>query len=511
MKRITFILVSCIPFIAYAPSPKKRKREDKPAATQRKLIQYFSTRLRRGAPVAPQQPVKKAKDTQGHGKPKRRRGKKKIPIDPSQVTLDQYIGVDARNRKKLLPAFEEVEEQVTEELPAVEHLPPKMQGLCHKLMGSLRNQELQATFSEEFRRRVDITTEQDIAGLINKKVDGETLLMWAVSNNEAYLVKRLLQLGAKATTTRKGKSALIEAISTGSFVMTTLLIKYGASAGSVTPLLLAARNGHVRLCKLLLAHSQNVNAANRWGYTGLIYAARCGNAPLCKLFLDKGASVTKKSNRGFSPLMFACKSGSVETCQLLIKQGALVNDMSTDGISSPLLVAAAQGSLPVVDLLLRAGANPFHRASNGMSPTLLAARLDNIFLANRMVVGLFDYCLQKVYGLLLSLRTRAQEWQAPVGSVIEEQAPHLLYKHREILLKEPIRDAFFRELAQHLSCCDSSGMSAYDYLKLSQFNPACVQQTARRIARLMRNRMVASQQLDSQQRFLVRNGQLLLG
>jgi len=242
-----------------------------------------------------------------------------------------------------------------------------------------------------------------------------------------------------------------------------------------------------------------------------MYAARIGNANLCKLFIDHGASVNKKSKDNRTPLMFASRTGSLETCRLLVKKGAQVNCINDAG-NSPLCLAARAGNPKVVDLLLNNEAYSFVVNNKKETALLRAAQSQNILLTNRLLIGLFEYSFKKVYSLIFSLKQKASEWPA---ESVEEQAPHLLYKHRIILVKEYIQDVIRQELStinQYLDHRDSKNKRAHDYLNLSHLHPGMVRQTEEKLRGLVINKLEAAQQLippkTKQQKFKMKDGYL---
>ena len=58
----------------------------------------------------------------------------------------------------------------------------------------------------------------------------------------------------------------------------------------VTPLYIAAQNGHIDVVKLLLDNKTDVNASNHYGVTPLYCAAQNGHTKVVKLFLGNKAN-----------------------------------------------------------------------------------------------------------------------------------------------------------------------------------------------------------------------------
>ena len=64
-----------------------------------------------------------------------------------------------------------------------------------------------------------------------------------------------------------------------------------------TPLMIAARNGNIHLCKLLLKHGAKVNERNSRCWSALHYAAWCRNVEVVALLLDHGAQIYDQSEK----------------------------------------------------------------------------------------------------------------------------------------------------------------------------------------------------------------------
>ena len=81
--------------------------------------------------------------------------------------------------------------------------------------------------------------------------------------------------------------------------------------------MLAARNGHAEVVKLLLAKGAHVNARRSWGLTALMLAADNGNAEVVRLLLDNGADLTATWFHGDAAIGFAAKKRHSEVIRLL--------------------------------------------------------------------------------------------------------------------------------------------------------------------------------------------------
>ncbi|CAG4916218.1 ankyrin repeat domain-containing protein [Paraburkholderia gardini] len=104
---------------------------------------------------------------------------------------------------------------------------------------------------------------------------GENAMMLAALNGDMDFVKLLIAKGAEVN--KKGWAPLHYAAANGNDAIVTLLLKYSAyvDAGSpngTTPLMMAARGGHVSTAKLLLDAGADINVKNQIGLNALDFA-----------------------------------------------------------------------------------------------------------------------------------------------------------------------------------------------------------------------------------------------
>jgi ankyrin repeat protein len=140
-----------------------------------------------------------------------------------------------------------------------------------------------------------------------------------------------------------------------------------------TPLMAAARHGHVDLAKWLLSHGADVRACAGEQGTALQFAALGGNPEMVRLLLDHHCDPNALTPRCHeTPLMAAAKFGQDDAARVLIAAGARVNARSEVG-STALMCAASGGYDDTVRLLLDAGADRAARDRNGETAADYAA------------------------------------------------------------------------------------------------------------------------------------------
>ncbi|XP_014273446.1 ankyrin repeat domain-containing protein 39 [Halyomorpha halys] len=113
----------------------------------------------------------------------------------------------------------------------------------------------------------------------------------------------------------------------------------------------------------------NVDVEDNNGYTALHYASRNGHHRICNILLDAGASVDKCTHAGGATALHrAAMSGHSDTCELLLHYGANLLARDVDG-RTPLHRAVEQGQKDVIALFLKAmPASAFEKDNKGRNP-----------------------------------------------------------------------------------------------------------------------------------------------
>lgn len=176
---------------------------------------------------------------------------------------------------------------------------------------------------------------------------------------------------------------------------------------NITPLLLAAQNGHYDICKLLIAKEADVDQIMLEGFSPLFAACQNGHYEIAELLLQKGANAKlavfdcgsfplgKAAWKGYSDivellifmkadlnqtradgltaLFIAAQQRHIKTAERLLEAGADVNKVSKQG-ASPLLAASEEGYLDIVKLLVKYRANLTQARSDGFTAFILAAQ-----------------------------------------------------------------------------------------------------------------------------------------
>ncbi len=108
------------------------------------------------------------------------------------------------------------------------------------------------------------------------------------------------------------------------------------------------------------------------GMTPLLVAAYEGHHDVCELLLEGDADVDHTDKNSRSPLQAAASMGHSAVVNLLLFWGAAVDTIDTEG-RTVLSIASTQGNVDVVRQLLERGLDEMHRDNSGMTPLHLAA------------------------------------------------------------------------------------------------------------------------------------------
>ncbi|CAM2862814.1 ankyrin repeat domain-containing protein [Legionella worsleiensis] len=128
---------------------------------------------------------------------------------------------------------------------------------------------------------------------------------------------------------------------------------------SFNALHIAAHFGQLEIARFILEIApQLINVVTRTHFISPLYlAAENGHLELVNLFLQKGAEPNWVSRTGYTPLHIAARKGFLAIVNRLIDASANINQIIPEGQLTPLYLAAEKGYVDVVDRLLREGAD----------------------------------------------------------------------------------------------------------------------------------------------------------
>ncbi|OGN60147.1 MAG: hypothetical protein A3F40_00255 [Chlamydiae bacterium RIFCSPHIGHO2_12_FULL_27_8] len=123
-----------------------------------------------------------------------------------------------------------------------------------------------------------------------------------------------------------------------------------------TPLLRAAREGHINGVIMALEKGADVNLADAYEWAALMHAAIGDHKETAALLIEKGADVNLADEYEETALMNAAERDYIEMAALLIESGADVN--LADAYEWTALIHAARGGhIKMIELLIESGAD----------------------------------------------------------------------------------------------------------------------------------------------------------
>ena len=214
---------------------------------------------------------------------------------------------------------------------------------------------------------------------------GQTALMWAVAQQHPDVVEALVGLGADVQARSAPQPRRIHTRTAGfnpSGVIDTVL-------GGNTPLLFAARQGHLEAARHLVAAGADVNDKAATGTSALVVAAHSGHTALALFLLEQGAD-PNAADAGYSALHAATLRGDETLAAALLMRGADPNApvvrgsqgrrnspdyvLDHDVVGATSFWLAAHFAEPgVMRVLADGGANPQIVMEDGTTPLMAAA------------------------------------------------------------------------------------------------------------------------------------------
>ncbi len=202
---------------------------------------------------------------------------------------------------------------------------------------------------------------------------GITPLSEACVNGDAPMIEALLQAGADPNrSTMEGETPLMTAARTGNPRALGALLAHSAAVNAAekwrgqTPLMWAAAEGHPEAVQVLLAHGADIDAnsgvfdftglrpqagsvgmsLSRGGFTPLLFAARQGHLDTVRTLVEAHAGLNLPDPDGATPLLIAIINFHYDVAGYLIDQGADVNAADGKG-RTPLYAAVDVKNLDV--------------------------------------------------------------------------------------------------------------------------------------------------------------------
>ncbi|HEV2319380.1 MAG TPA: ankyrin repeat domain-containing protein [Verrucomicrobiae bacterium] len=185
-------------------------------------------------------------------------------------------------------------------------------------------------------------------------------LVVAATRGQVKVAAFLLNHGADVNVGGVGGPPLVAAAKAAQRTMAEFLLEHGADVNAVGGEALDAAiiRGYEAVAETLLKARANPNVRNDNGLTPLNLAARDGSAKFIQMLLDAGADPNTPDNRGSTPLSNATLLGGLHVLTNVKLLLAAKADPNAGTCDLPLLCAINNRDIKAAELLLQAGANP---------------------------------------------------------------------------------------------------------------------------------------------------------
>ncbi|KAI9014359.1 hypothetical protein CLU79DRAFT_767245 [Phycomyces nitens] len=168
------------------------------------------------------------------------------------------------------------------------------------------------------------------ADIESRDHDGFSPLIYAIMNGHTDCVEILLKSGANIEPQHPSDHIPLSlACHYGHTDIALMLYHRGAknlpNAESLYPLHLAARQGHLELCRILSRNPEEIDRPDKYNsWTPLFWAASDGHADCVDVLIKAGCQVNSKDESGKTALYYAAWEGQKECMQMLIDAGCEV-------------------------------------------------------------------------------------------------------------------------------------------------------------------------------------------
>ncbi|XP_078672542.1 uncharacterized protein LOC144911911 isoform X1 [Branchiostoma floridae x Branchiostoma belcheri] len=209
--------------------------------------------------------------------------------------------------------------------------------------------------------------------------DGSTAVHYASKNGHPEVLTKIIQAGAEVNERdTDGKTPLHLSAEEGWIDIAEILLDNNADVNAdahkctpaahpafvpgkkpvdvkkeVSPLHMAAQNGHPRVSKILIDYGADVDSMNHHHMTPLHLAAQSNWYDVCRLLIESGCDINAINARTQTPIHLASENGLNDVCEMLLKAGARLDINDKQG-KTPLGVAARGEHIAIVDMMIKA-------------------------------------------------------------------------------------------------------------------------------------------------------------
>ncbi|GMI46995.1 hypothetical protein TrCOL_g11124 [Triparma columacea] len=185
--------------------------------------------------------------------------------------------------------------------------------------------------------------------------DSNDLMRTAANNNDIPTIKRLLKQGISCNVPDEtGFSAFKYACGKGHMHVIRLMLDHADiqdEDGRLTPLILAAKNAHDSVVKLLIKRGALIDATDQIGRTALHVACDNNNRSTALELLDLGCQVSAVDKKGNTALHYCAQRNFAPIARLLLDRGIVTDQINVDGLTA-INIAMEAKNQRVVEVLV---------------------------------------------------------------------------------------------------------------------------------------------------------------
>uniref|UniRef100_A0A8C5PK32 Protein fem-1 homolog C n=1 Tax=Leptobrachium leishanense TaxID=445787 RepID=A0A8C5PK32_9ANUR len=223
----------------------------------------------------------------------------------------------------------------------------------------------------------------------------------------------------------------------------------GETIEGAPPLWAASAAGHLKVVQSLLDHGASVNNTTLTNSTPLRAACFDGHLAIVMYLVEHNADLEVANRHGHTCLMISCYKGHKEIAQFLLEKGADVNRKSVKG-NTALHDCAESGSLEIMKMLLKYGAR-MEKDGYGMTPLLSASVTGHTNIVDFLTQHPQTIKTERINALELLGATFVDKKRDLLGALkYWKRAMDMRYSDRTNVLNKPVPQAL---------------IMAYDYAK----------------------------------------------
>ena len=156
--------------------------------------------------------------------------------------------------------------------------------------------------------------------------------------------------------------------------------------GGVNCLHIAARNGHLHLCKTLInKHKFDLHMATNGGWKALHFSAENGSYELVKFFADRGIDIHLQTKAGMNCLHIAATNGYLNLCKILITKHYFSLHITDNNGWTALHHSVKNGSNELIKFFADLGSNIHLKVNDGSNCLHIAALNGHLNLCKKFL------------------------------------------------------------------------------------------------------------------------------